>query len=153
MNPALHALVVTALLLTSSLVGWPLVTWILSRTQVLSSRQQTEPEERTAGTDEKTSGDPSADADAGPGENTHGLRGGLWIGLLERIAVTGAVLMGEYTIVAAVVAVKGLGRFKELSTPERSERFVVGTLASLIWAGVVGVAGRALLAALSGVPA
>lgn len=84
----------------------------------------------------------------GTADTSHGLRGGLWIGLLERFAATGAVLLGEYTILAAIVAVKGLGRFRELSTPAASERFVVGTLASLTWSVLLGVIGRGLLALL-----
>ena len=75
------------------------------------------------------------------------LRGGTWIGILERIAVTGCVLAGDVTSVALVVAVKGLGRYPELrENPGASERFVIGTLTSMIWAALVGVAGRPFLA-------
>lgn len=71
------------------------------------------------------------------------LRGGTWIGILERLAVTAAVLTDEYSIVAVVVAVKGFGRFDQLKgNPAASEKFVVGTLASLLWAGLIGAAGR-----------
>jgi len=71
------------------------------------------------------------------------LRGGTWIGLLERLAVTACVLLGQPSGVAIVVAVKGLGRYPELrENPGASERFVIGTLASLVWA-----AGWGLLAA------
>ena len=49
-------------------------------------------------------------------------------------------------LVAVVVAVKGLGRYPELREhPAASERFVVGTLASLTWAAAVGFLGRWLL--------
>ena len=41
----------------------------------------------------------------------------------------------------AVTAVKGLGRFAELRAPAAAERFIVGTLASGLWAAAcVGVA-------------
>jgi hypothetical protein len=71
------------------------------------------------------------------------LRGGTWIGLLERGGVTLSLLAGYPEGVAVVVAIKGLGRFNELKQhPDASERFVVGTLASLIWAAAVGLAGR-----------
>lgn len=76
------------------------------------------------------------------------LRGGTWIGVLERLAVTGTLLAGEPGGVAVVVAVKGLGRYPELRTgddPAVSERFVIGTLASLVWSAGVGVLGRWLL--------
>ncbi|RMI13112.1 hypothetical protein EBM89_05850 [Cellulomonas triticagri] len=76
------------------------------------------------------------------------LRGGTWIGVLERLAVTGTLLAGEPGGVAVVVAIKGLGRYPELrggDDPGVSERFVIGTLASLVWAGAAGVLGRWLL--------
>lgn len=64
------------------------------------------------------------------------LRGGTWIGYLERLAVIGAVALGHYEIVAAVIAIKGLGRFSELDAPETRERFIIGTLVSMIWAAL-----------------
>jgi hypothetical protein len=62
------------------------------------------------------------------------LRGGLTIGVLERLAVTGAILAGFPEALAVVVAIKGVGRFTELASGEARERFIIGTLASLIWA-------------------
>lgn len=62
------------------------------------------------------------------------LRGGLTIGVLERIASAGAIIAGFPEAVAIVVAVKGVGRFTELEAPEARERFIIGTFASLIWA-------------------
>ncbi|TFC88213.1 hypothetical protein E3T28_00560 [Cryobacterium sinapicolor] len=62
------------------------------------------------------------------------LRGGLMIGILERLAVAGAILAGFPEAIAVVVAIKGVGRFTELATAEARERFIIGTLASLIWA-------------------
>lgn len=74
------------------------------------------------------------------------LRGGTWIGVLERAAVTGCLLAGYPAGIAFVIAVKGLGRYPELREhPGASERFVIGTFASLLWAGGVGLAGAALL--------
>jgi hypothetical protein len=76
------------------------------------------------------------------------LRGGTWIGVLERIAVTGTLLAGEPGGIAVVVAVKGLGRYPELRNgddPAVSERFVIGTLASLLWSAGVGLVGRWVL--------
>ncbi len=66
------------------------------------------------------------------------LRGGTVIGYLERLAVVLAIVAGYPEAIAVVVAVKGIGRFSELDTPEARERFIVGTLASLLWACVVG---------------
>lgn len=62
------------------------------------------------------------------------LRGGLTIGILERIAVAGALLAGFPAGIAVVVAVKGVGRFTELNAAEAQERFIIGTFVSLIWA-------------------
>ena len=66
------------------------------------------------------------------------LRGGTTIGYLERLAVVIAVIAGYPEAIAVVVAVKGIGRFSELAAAEARERFIVGTLASLLWASVVG---------------
>lgn len=76
------------------------------------------------------------------------LRGGRWIGILERIATTGAILVGYPAAIAVIVAIKGLGRFPELRAGAGvSERFIIGTLASLLWASAFGVAGSAALTA------
>ncbi|MCC9206144.1 hypothetical protein [Arthrobacter sp. zg-Y769] len=74
------------------------------------------------------------------------LRGGLAIGVLERLAVAAAVLADEPVAIAYVVAVKGLGRYAELKeTPAAAERFIIGTLASMLWAVAVAVPIRLLL--------
>jgi len=53
-----------------------------------------------------------------------------------------AILGGQPVAIAYVVAIKGLGRFAELKeTPVAAERFIIGTLASMLWAaGVAAVA-------------
>jgi hypothetical protein len=74
------------------------------------------------------------------------LRGGAWLGVLERLAITGALLAGYPYGIAIVVAIKGLGRYAELrDQPIASERFVVGTLASLIWSVATGLMGLAAM--------
>lgn len=83
--------------------------------------------------------EPSRSEDAPPGTVAgavvdNGLRGGLWIGALERAAVAACLLIGQPGGIAVVVAVKGLGRYPEMRTPGASERFIIGTLASLLWA-------------------
>jgi len=65
------------------------------------------------------------------------LRGGTAIGYLERAAVALGVIAGFPAVIAVVVALKGIGRFTELATPAARERFIVGTLASLLWACTV----------------
>lgn len=79
-------------------------------------------------------------------EQDNVLRGGAWIGVLERLAATGAVLAGQPALIAIIVAVKGLGRFDELKgNPAASEKFVVGTLLSLVWAAGLGAIGLGAL--------
>ena len=63
------------------------------------------------------------------------LRGGTTIGYVERLVVIAAVLLGRFEIVVVLIAIKGLGRFSELDSPETRERFIIGTLVSLVWAG------------------
>lgn len=65
------------------------------------------------------------------------LRGGTTIGYLERLSVALAIIAGFPEAIAVVVAVKGIGRFSELAAAEARERFIIGTLASLLWACVV----------------
>lgn len=72
------------------------------------------------------------------------LRGGTAIGLLERLAVAGTLLAGFPEGIAVIVAVKGVGRFSELDDSATRERFIIGSLVSLIWA--CGATGVALLA-------
>ena len=80
----------------------------------------------------------AADKDAAKTVSTRILRGGAIIGVLERLAVCLAVLTGQPVAIAYVVAIKGLGRFAELKeTPVAAERFIIGTLASMLWAAGV----------------
>lgn len=83
---------------------------------------------------------PAIDTEGGP----QVLRGGAWIGALERVGVCVAVLASSPEAVAVVLAVKGLGRYPELRHPGASERFIIGTLASLLWA--TAAAGVGILA-------
>ena len=91
----------------------------------------------------------------GPDVEARGLlRGGRWIGILERLAITGAIISGFPEAAAVVIAVKGLGRYPELrgrtgeDSSAASERFIVGTLASFVWAALLGIGALAALSAL-----
>jgi hypothetical protein len=72
------------------------------------------------------------------------LRGGAWIGALERLAVFVTLIVGWGPGLAIVLAVKGLGRYPELRTQEdtgAAERFIIGTFTSVLWAvACVGLA-------------
>lgn len=75
------------------------------------------------------------------------LRGGAWIGAMERAAIFGSLAAGWPEGVAVVLALKGLGRFSELSQHQNvAERFLIGSFASVLWAA--GCA--AVLAGLGG---
>ncbi|MGT2424582.1 hypothetical protein [Amnibacterium kyonggiense] len=71
------------------------------------------------------------------------LRGGEVIGLLERLAVAGAIIAGVPDALAVIIAIKGVGRFTELDNGPVRERFIVGTFGSWIWAAAA--AGLVLL--------
>jgi hypothetical protein len=71
------------------------------------------------------------------------LRGGAWIGILERIAVFATLVARWPEGIAIVLAVKGLGRYPELRTgrnPGLAERFIIGTLVSVLWAALCAYA-------------
>jgi hypothetical protein len=67
------------------------------------------------------------------------LRGGAWIGALERLAVFAGLAAGFPESVAVVLALKGVGRFSDLRGDGRTggattERFIIGTFTSVLWA-------------------
>lgn len=67
------------------------------------------------------------------------LRGGAWVGALERLAVFGSLVAGMPSGVALALAIKGLGRYPELrggDRPATAERFIIGTLVSVLWAAL-----------------
>jgi len=124
-HPPEHAWVVVLSAAVAALgvvAGSPITTWVL---------QRTEPPSTTGPTGGILVGG-RADGE------TEILRGGTTIGYLERFAVIGAAAVGRLEIVAAVIAIKGLGRFTELSSSIARERFIIGTLVSLLWAGLCG---------------
>jgi hypothetical protein len=85
--------------------------------------------------------DPAATGVSGGPQDPDILRGGTWIGFLERAAVAATLLAGSAEGLVVVLAVKGLGRYAELRAPAAAERFIIGTLASALWAAAcVGVA-------------
>lgn len=84
-------------------------------------------------------------------EATNALKGGRIIGPLERVLVFALTLTGAFTLLAAVLAAKGIVRFPEISRDheggDRAEYFLVGSLVSwvvalgaafLIWWGSAG---------------
>jgi hypothetical protein len=65
------------------------------------------------------------------------LRGGAWIGALERTAIYAAIVVGWPEGMAVVLAVKSLARYPELQAGKKSaaaERFIIGTFVSTLFA-------------------
>jgi hypothetical protein len=65
------------------------------------------------------------------------LRGGAWIGALERTAIYAAIVAGWPEGIAVVLAVKSLARYPELQAGKKSaaaERFIIGTFVSTLFA-------------------
>ncbi|HLS24873.1 MAG TPA: hypothetical protein VK063_03255 [Beutenbergiaceae bacterium] len=162
--------VVAAALALSAAGGYPVTVWVLRRAEQGTKRRDRrgrhERGERTApnssngsagdgggggaggnGTGAATGNtEPGGPAELHPAEV---LRGGTWIGILERLAITGAILVSYPAAIAVVIAVKGLGRFPELTaTGGVSERFIIGTLTSGLWAAAVGLAATGALNAI-----
>ncbi len=78
------------------------------------------------------------------------LPGGSWIGALERLAFFVSLVAGLPEGVAVVLVVKALGRYPELKIDQErrasggtdraslGERFIIGTMVSLLWAAGCG---------------
>ena len=151
---------------TAALAGWPLTRWALHlaagrdrRLTDVRAPQAEEPRDPEGAAVATSPPEPpigaSQDAAEAVDDGAVGtvtvdddglLRGGLWIGLLERLIIAGGVALGEPAVVGVVVAIKGLGRVPELlKSPTAGERFMIGSLASLGVALACGSIGRALI--------
>lgn len=75
---------------------------------------------------------------------------GTYTGLIERTAVTLFVISGLSAGIAVIVAIKALGRIKDLREDQGdlAERFMVGSLTSLSWAAAVGVVASLIITRL-----
>ncbi len=75
-------------------------------------------------------------------EKVTALRGGRWIGPLERLLIIVLAGAGAEVAIAAVVAAKGVIRFPEISqdaTGEKAEEFLIGSVSSWILAAPVAM--------------
>lgn len=66
-------------------------------------------------------------------------RAGRMIGSLERTVILLGLAAGSWEIIAAVIALKTVGRFKELDERIQAEYFLIGSLASVVWAALVSL--------------
>ncbi|MCV9993733.1 hypothetical protein OIU93_05380 [Paeniglutamicibacter sp. ZC-3] len=113
-----HELVVVASVAAATLGGGPVTETVF----------------RLAAFKRKAGDDASEEVEPSP------LRGGMWIGLLERAAIASTLWASWPEGLAVVLAVKGLGRFSELKQHAAAEQFILGTFVSVLWAcAAVGV--------------
>jgi len=78
--------------------------------------------------------------------NAAGVRGaGAVIGFLERALVLTFVLLNQYTAIGLILTAKSIARYKELDNRRFAEYFLIGTLSSVLFAILVGVAVKWLL--------
>ena len=64
---------------------------------------------------------------------------GKYIGIFERIIIFTLVLTNQYAAISIVFGAKSIARFKELNSREFSEYYLLGTLASITVALIVGI--------------
>lgn len=65
------------------------------------------------------------------------LRGGRYIGVLERILIMIGIAAQRWELIAGVIALKTVARYKELDKQINAEYFLIGSLASILWAIVI----------------
>lgn len=86
---------------------------------------------------------PSGGGDEGLLMRRPRLKGGRWIGPLERIALTGLLVAGAYPVAAGLMAAKGIVRFPEIQQDRdegnMAEYFLVGSFVS--WTVAILAAG------------
>lgn len=157
----MNALWITLALLTAGFAGWPVTALVFRLARTIDDRQDAGAADLASDPAADVTVDPPATTDpttaagtAAPGvgaaapsvSSARILRGGAIIGVLERLAVCLAILGGQPVAIAYVVAIKGLGRFAELKeTPVAAERFIIGTLTSLLWAAGVAALAKVLV--------
>jgi hypothetical protein len=139
-----HALVVILALVTAALGGNHVTTVVFEAVDE-GEHPQVAAAASTDSAAVPTVGSPAAPAaDVGSLRSAgQVLRGGAWIGILERLAVFATLVARWPEGIAVVLAVKGLGRYPELRTGHRpglAERFIIGTLVSVLWAALCAYA-------------
>ena len=65
---------------------------------------------------------------------------GYAIGMLERVCVFTLTLLGQYTAISFVIAAKSLARMKQFEEKDFAEKYLVGTLLSVVIALLLGIA-------------
>jgi hypothetical protein len=65
------------------------------------------------------------------------LRAGRVIGILERLLIFVGLVASSWEILAGVVALKTVARYSDLDKQDKAEYFLIGSLASILWAVVI----------------
>ncbi|HET7783004.1 MULTISPECIES: hypothetical protein [Micrococcaceae] len=171
----MNALWITVALLVAGFAGWPVTALVFRLAKTIDDKADAAkaaeeaggaaddpsadvtvdppPSGRGQNVDDELTAVASAPPSAGPGSGPAAptqriLRGGAIIGVLERLGVCLAILTGQPVAIAYIVAIKGLGRFAELKeTPVAAERFIIGTLASMLWAAGTAAAVKVIFLA------
>ncbi len=130
-HPTVWAVVALGLAVLGVLGGNPITLWVLGLTSASDPRSGSHggivvPDEEATRKHKKK-------------KSREVLRGGWVIGYLERLAIVAAIALGHFEIIAGIIAIKGLGRFTELDNAQARERFIIGTLSSMIWASACAV--------------
>lgn len=83
--------------------------------------------------------------DEGPGGGEDELSAGRTIGTLERLIVLVLALAAQWSAIVLVIAAKSIARFEELKDRTFAEYYLVGTLASVLVAVLVGLGVQVLV--------
>lgn len=153
----MQALWIVLAIVVAAVAGWPITAGVLRLARTADVRAAAEghdadaqdqasqdqaPEDpaAAAATETTLTQSPPADPPAAEVTDAGVLRGGMVIGILERLAIVVAILADQPVAIAYIVAIKGLGRYPELKqAPAASERFIIGTLSSMLWAAGVAI--------------
>ncbi len=84
---------------------------------------------------------PSVEASAPvAADEQNALAAGRSIGILERSLILIGILTARWEVVAGVIALKTVARYKELDKQLNAEYFLIGSLASILWAALLTLA-------------
>jgi hypothetical protein len=119
MNPYIHAIIY-------SVVALAFLTWLGN----VACRILFKITKLSAETDQGTNGTQNADT-----SDTQ--RAGRVIGCLERIILAVGIVTHSWEVLAAVIALKTIGRFKDLDDKPFADYFLVGSLFSVLWAVLI----------------
>lgn len=72
-------------------------------------------------------------------------KAGMIIGMLERFIILTFVLLGEYIAISFILTAKSIARFKKLEDRNFAEYYLVGTLASVSFAILIGLIMKKIL--------